>query len=228
MESATPLYFLLVDDHAVVREGMTRVLQRRWRDATVGEASSLAQAHGMLADGPPPDLVLLDLHLPEPDAVAVPSASAGGTSALLENLRRLRHAQPLVPVLVVSGLTEPGLALSCLQLGASGYLAKSADSAVVVHAIELVLDGGMYLPPFLAGVPAAAPVRQPALTARQRDVLRCLVKGMANKEIARALDLAEPTVKAHLVTIFRALEVKNRAQAVLVGRDLLAGSHGDA
>lgn len=212
--------FLLVDDHAVVREGVARVLKRRWPSAVLRESPSLAQALQLLAAEPPPDLVLLDLHLPEIQPLASSRATPGATG-LLDNLRQLRVSQPLVPLLVFSGVVDAELAVACLQLGASGYLPKSADATLMVNAIELVLDGGLYLPPFLANAAIAAPP-QPALTPRQRDVLRCLVQGMANKEIARALALAEPTVKAHLVGIFRILGVKNRAQAVLVGRDLLA------
>ncbi len=219
MNAAAAPRFLLVDDHAVVREGMAQLLRRRWQDAVVDEAASLGEAEACIVAGAQPDLVLLDLHLPEPERSSVVT---GGVSAagLLDNLRGLRRAQPLVPVLVVSGLVDADLARGCLQLGASGYLPKSAATTVMLRAIELVLDGGLYLPPFLAtAAPSPTP---PTLTPRQRDVLRCLVQGMANKEIARALTLAEPTVKAHLVTIFRILEVRNRAQAVLAGRDLLA------
>jgi DNA-binding NarL/FixJ family response regulator len=225
MRVATSPHLLLIDDHAVVREGVVGVLRRHWPAAVLRESASLAQARQILAQGPPPDLVLLDLHLPETDPLSAPAREVPGVPGLLDNLRQLRVAQPLVPVLVFSGVVDAELAVSCLHLGASGYLPKSADTAVMVHAIELVLDGGLYLPPFLAGV-STAPPTQPALTPRQYDVLRCLVQGMANKEIARALDLAEPTVKAHLVSIFRLLKVKNRAQAVLAGRDLLALSAG--
>jgi two-component system, NarL family, nitrate/nitrite response regulator NarL len=217
--------FLLVDDHAVVREGMAQVLRRRWQDAVVDEAASLDEAEARIAADAPPDLALLDLHLPEPERPTIVTSGGVSAAGLLDNLRRLRSAQPLVPVLVVSGLVDAELARACLQLGASGYLPKSAATMVMLRAIELVLDGGLYLPPFLASVATAPPPRS-VLTPRQRDVLRCLVQGMANKEIARALTLAEPTVKAHLVSIFRILDVRNRAQAVLAGRDLLARDPG--
>lgn len=224
MNAAAAPRFLLVDDHAVVREGMAQVLRRRWQDAVVDEAGSLREAEAHIAASAHPDLVLLDLHLPEPERQSVVTGGGVSTAGLLDNLRRLRTAQPLVPMLVVSGLVDAELARACLQLGASGYLPKSAATMVMLRAIELVLDGGLYLPPFLAT--AAASPTPPTLTPRQRDVLRCLVQGMANKEIARALTLAEPTVKAHLVSIFRILEVRNRAQAVLAGRDLLARDPG--
>ena len=225
MQSTTPPQFLLVDDHAVVREGVARLLTRRWPGAVLRESSTLAQARQHLADGPAPDLVLLDLHLPDSDPLSVTAREVPGAAGMLDNLRQLRLAQPLVPVLVFSGMVDADLARDCLHLGASGYLPKSADPAVMIRAMELVLDGGLYLPPFLAVVPTAPPV-QPELTLRQRDVLRCLVQGMANKEIARALELAEPTVKAHLVSIFRVLKVKNRAQAVLAGHALLSRPAG--
>ncbi|NRF65388.1 response regulator transcription factor [Aquincola sp. S2] len=204
---ATPrLHLLVIDDHPIAREGIVQLLQREWPDSEVSQAATLAQAHGVLAARPDVALVLLDVHLP-------------GTEPL-QALRELRLAFPMLPVAMLSGDTDPVLAQQTLRLGAAGYLPKSADTALLAHALRLVLDGNCYVPPFLLNLqppPAAAQ----ALTPRQRDVLESLTRGLANKEIARQLELAEPTVKAHLVTIFRVLNVKNRTQAVLAGRQLL-------
>lgn len=203
---APQLHVLVVDDHAVVRDGIAQLLQRHWPGCEVSAAAHLAQAHAVLAARPDVSLVLLDVHLP-------------GTEPL-QALRELRLAFPMLPVAMLSGDTDPVLARQTLRMGAAGYLPKSADTALLAHALRLVLDGNCYVPPFLLNVPPP-PAAAAALTPRQRDVLEGLIRGLANKEIARHLQLAEPTVKAHLVTIFRLLNVKNRTQAVLAGRQLL-------
>jgi DNA-binding NarL/FixJ family response regulator len=209
-----PLKLLVVDDHAIVREGTAQLIQRHWPDSTVALAADWPQARALLTDAHNIDLVLLDLHLP-------------GVRRF-EALRELRQSHPLVPVAVLSGETDPALALQALRLGAAGFVPKTEDTRVLLQAMELILDGGCYVPPFLAGLQALADAdsktsaaAQPdpsLLTPRQRDVLGCLVRGLANKEIARALGLSEPTVKAHLVCIFRVMRVKNRAQAALAAQ----------
>jgi DNA-binding NarL/FixJ family response regulator len=209
-----PLRLLVVDDHAIVREGMVQLVQHHWPTAAVHEAASFAQAQATLAAaGPPFSLVLLDLQL--------------GDASGLAPLRELRRQHPLLPVAVLSGDTDPARAQEALRLGAAGFLPKSSDTRVLLGALELMLSGGVYMPPFLLE-PAATGTQPVLLTPRQQDVLACLVQGQANKEIARTLGLSLPTVKAHLVAIFRALRVKNRAQAVLAGQGLLgrAGAAG--
>jgi DNA-binding NarL/FixJ family response regulator len=133
--------------------------------------------------------------------------------APLQLLREFRGAYPLLPVAMLSADTDPALAAEALRLGAAGYLPKGADTAQLANALGVVLDGGCYVPAFVA-----QRSREPSdetLSERQQAVLELLVEGHPNKEIARMLGLAEPTVKAHLVTIYRVLKVKNRTQAVL-------------
>jgi DNA-binding NarL/FixJ family response regulator len=137
----------------------------------------------------------------------------------------LRRSHPLVPVVMISADEDPPLAAQALREGASGWLPKTADAAGLAGALELVLQGGCAVPAFLARWArdeSAAP-GEPAerLTERQSAVLDCLAGGLSNKEIARVLAVSEATVKAHLVSIFRALNVRNRAQAALVARDRL-------
>ncbi|MBI3369165.1 MAG: response regulator transcription factor [Burkholderiales bacterium] len=203
MTSQPPPHFLVIDDHAIVRDGIAQLLQRHWPGSELSQAAHLAQAHALLAARPD-----VTLHLP-------------GTEPL-QALRELRLAFPMLPVAILSGDTDPALAQQTLRMGAAGYLPKSADSALLTHALRMVLEGNCYVPPFLLNLRSPPPDAQ-TLTPRQRDVLASLIDGLANKEIARKLDLAEPTVKAHLVTIFRVLKVKSRTQAVLAGRQLLQG-----
>jgi len=207
-EDATELHVLVVDDHAVAREGVAQVLQRLRPGCQVSQAGNLVDADAALALHDDIALVVLDLHLP-------------GMKAPLDGLRELRARHPLLAVVILSADEDVELAQQALRQGAAGYVPKSANMTLLGNALQLVLDGDCYVPAFLmAQAPAPAPVLPlpgEALTERQRDVLRMLIDGRANKEIARGLGLAEPTVKAHLVNIFRILGVKNRAQAVLAG-----------
>ncbi len=211
MEPA-PLHLLIVDDHAVVRVGLAvllRGLRGQQGGCEVTEAGDLAEAQAALAARPDIALVVLDVHLP-----GMPP---------LQALHTLRRSHPLLPVALLSADTDAELAARALQDGAAGWVPKSADARVLTAAIELILSGGCYVPPFLlqAG-PAAAQAE--SLTERQMDVLAELVQGRSNKEIARELGMAEPTVKGHLVTIFRILRVRNRAEAVGVGQGVLRRS----
>jgi DNA-binding NarL/FixJ family response regulator len=201
MDTAAPLQLLIVEDHAMVRAGLVQLLHTRRPAIQVAEATGLDEALARLRTRPGTGLVLLDVHLPG--------------HAPLQALRALRIAWPLLPVLLMSGDDDPLLAARALEEGASGWVPKSADPETLLAAIALVQSGGCYLPPFLRQPRAEAPER---LTDRQLDVLQALVRGRSNKEIARELGMAEPTVKGHLVTIFRVLKVRNRSEAVLAGQ----------
>lgn len=207
MSALEPLHLLIVDDHAMVRSGLAQLLRTLRQPCEVSEAADLPQARAALAAHPGIALVVLDVHLPgEPPLAA---------------LRELRRSHPLLPVLLMSGDTDPLLAACALDHGAAGWLPKSADAPVLLGALEQVLAGGTYVPPFLQQRPALPPE---VLTDRQLEVLEQLVRGRSNKEIARQLGMAEPTVKGHLVTVFRVLRVRNRAEAVLAGQAHLRAS----
>jgi len=213
--SATVDHVLVVDDHAIVRMGLVQLMRQLAPAVEVSEAATLGQTQALLAARPDIGLVVLDLHLPD-----VPD-----TSPLL-GLRSLRQSHPLLAVAMISADSETALAAQALREGAAGWLPKTADPLVLSSALALVLQGGCYVPPFLRQPgPAAAAER---LSDRQLDVLRQLITGVSNKEIARALGLAEPTVKSHLVVIFRVLRVRNRAQAVVAGRSHLRAMGGYA
>lgn len=199
------LHLLIVDDHAVVRAGLAALLRSDHPGCRVSEAADLVQTRTLLAAHPDITLVVLDVHLPGQPPLAA--------------LQELRRQHPLLPVALLSADTDAALAARALREGAAGWLPKSADPKVLLSAIDLVLSGGCYVPPFLLQQPA--PAAQEALTDRQVAVLGELVQGRSNKEIARALGMAEPTVKGHLVTIFRVLRVRNRAEAVSAGQAYL-------
>jgi DNA-binding NarL/FixJ family response regulator len=200
--------FLVVDDHALIREAMRGVLLGLRSGAQVLEAGDAATALQTLQTHPDVDLVLLDVHLPDQDGLKV-------LASVVE-----RH--PAVAVVMLSGEKDQATMRRSLDLGAQGYIPKGETRDVLASALALVLAGGVYVPPAaLRGAPAAAPPPSPpdvstlGLTDRQLEVLALLMEGKSNKLICRALDLAEPTVKNHISAILKALGASNRTEAAL-------------
>lgn len=194
---------LIVDDHALIREGAAVMLRALRPDATVDQAGDCAGAIAA-AERTRYDLILLDLQLPDqPGFVA---------------LERIRAQCPETAVAVVSGQEDRATVLRALDLGAKSFVPKSTDSARMRDALAVVLDGGVYLPGSTASV-GAAPLPGAALpwplTDRQVEVLALLVAGLSNKLIARRLDIAESTVKIHVSAILRELKVASRTQALI-------------
>jgi len=211
---------LVVDDHALIREALHGVLKKLTRDAVILEASSGAQTMEALATNPDISLVLLDLSLPDRD----------GFSMLAE----LREHNPALSVVVLSAVQDRASVLKALDLGAMGYIPKSARNEVMLSALQLVFAGGIYIPPeilarehlsHIASRPAGEgrAMVSPAdlgLTDRQLDVLALMMQGKNNKSICRMLNLAEPTVKNHVTAILKALKVTNRTEAVIAVNEL--------
>jgi DNA-binding NarL/FixJ family response regulator len=200
---------LIADDHPLVRDALARTVAQLRPQAQPLHAASHDEALACLAAEQPP-LALVDLHMPGMD----------GTLAL----RRLRAASPTTRLLVVSGDDDPAVMRAALAAGAAGFVPKSEPPERLEQALALVLAGGTWLPSqaladFRAG--ATPPRADPgALTPRQTDVLHGLMRGLPNKLIARELGLTEGTVKIHIAAILRALQAKNRTEAVVVARDL--------
>lgn len=215
------LRILLIDDHAVFREGLKAVLRGFTADTVLDEAGDSAQALERAAQQGY-DLVLLDLDLPGRNGLAV--------------LGDLREALAATPVVIVSGSGEAHIVRQAIERGAMGFIPKTSTQDVLVKALHLVLAGGVYLPPAVldnttAPAPALAAVasgaaaepalgRRLGLTPRQADVLRCVVQGKPNKVIARELDISEGTVKAHLSLVMQALGAHNRTEAVYAAAKL--------
>lgn len=207
--------FLVVDDHALIRDAMRAIVQEVSSGATVlacsraDEALTLAGAHRDL------DLVLLDLQLPDRDG--------------LEVLAEMRTQYPATSVVMLSGTKDQATIMRALVLGAVGFIPKTESREVLVGALKLILAGGVYIPlvalPTMSSAAAPAPgtdATKPAptpaslgLTERQLDVLALMMRGKNNKLICRELDLAEPTVKNHVSAILKALGVSSRTEAVL-------------
>jgi DNA-binding NarL/FixJ family response regulator len=200
---------LIADDHPLVRDALARTVARVRAEAQVQHAASFDEALALLL-AEAPALALLDLHMPGMDGAL--------------GLRRLRLAAPRTTLVVVSGNDDPAVMRAVLAAGAAGFVPKSEPPERLEQALALVLAGGTYLPAqaladFRHG---AAPPRPDAsaLTPRQTDVLRGLMRGLPNKLIARELGLTEGTVKIHIAAILRALQAKNRTEAVIAARDL--------
>jgi DNA-binding NarL/FixJ family response regulator len=214
---------LVVDDHALFREGLGHVLRRLEDGVLIHEAGSCEEAFGLITSHDDFDLVLLDLALP----------GMGGFAGL----ETLREKFPRLPVVVLSGSEDARDMERVLRVGALGYIPKSSCSQVMLSALRLVFAGGVYLPPSMLqsgelstpvvskgvakssdgdkGTPDNGP-----LTARQREVLALLAEGKPNKLIARALNISEGTVKTHVATIFQVLNVNNRTEAVRAAQRL--------
>jgi len=201
-EIIRPMDILVVDDHPLVREGLKHLLAGLHDNTRVLEAASAAAALETLAGRADLDLVLLDVHLPDRDGLSL--------------LAEIGREAPDLPVVMLSGAQDPALMRAALDAGAAGFIPKSSLSQVVLPALRLVLAGGVYVPPEMvfARATGGPDPAAPLLTERQRQVLQLIVEGGSNKEIAAKLQLSEPTVKGHLVAVFRALQVRTRTQAI--------------
>lgn len=205
---------LIVDDHSLLRAGISALLKQENAEIVILEASDGEQALKLAETEPDLDAVLLDLQMP----------GLGGRPALDEFGRRF----PGVPVIILTSTEDPEEVRRALRNGALGYVPKSASSATLISALKLVLQGSVYVPPLVleegprlqsvSGEPTL-----PRLTERQADVLQLVRRGMSNKLIARELGLAEKTVKVHVTSILKTLNVSNRTEAVSAVEALLKG-----
>lgn len=214
---------LIADDHHLVIEGVRLKLAELGPDVDFVVATTVEQLFQVLRESPPPDLALIDLAMP----------GANGFQHITEALRM----QPKMRVLILSGNEDGNLMHKLIDSGAHGYIPKSYSPDVMLSAIRLVLSGGVYIPPMALRPGGQMPGQgsdtsldddheeqlAELLTERQIDVLRLLSRGSPNKVIARELGISEGTVKIHLAAIFRALNVRNRVEAVVASQHL--GQH---
>lgn len=222
------MQILIADDHALVRQGLRQILA----DDELGLPNASGDLSFLEADGfdaalevlaaEGADLLLIDLSMP---------GMAGANS-----LRALREAHPNTKIVVITGWEDRATMLDCLSAGVHGYVPKSFATDQIVKAIEVILGGGVYVPSEIANLNGAEAVNGsgkdkpigstpmvPGLarfTKRQLDVLQLLGQGRSTKEIARALELSEGTVKVHLAAIYRGLNARNRTEAVALASKL--------
>ena len=203
---------LIVDDHPLFCDALSMTLKVVAGLTTVETAGRLEEAVARLDRPPAPDLVLLDLNLPDVDG--------------LDGLVRLRLVVPEVPVLVVSSLADPRVMRAALRAGAVGFVPKHAHRDVYRAALEAVRAGRVFLPdgvePEAEGGATSseeAIARLGLLTRQQARILQLICEGKLNKQIAYDLNIAETTVKAHVTAIMRKLGVLSRTQAVLMAKE---------
>lgn len=195
---------LVVDDHAVVRDGLQFLLERFESVTCVGAAADGAEAVHLAATLAP-DVVLMDLSMPVMDGI--------------EATRRITEARSEVAVLVLTTFADDRHVMAAIDAGAVGYLLKDSGPDQILAGVEAAARGESPLDPKVAGALMASRRRAPepevTLTAREREVLGLVADGLANKAIARRLGISEKTVKAHLTRVFAALDVTDRTQAAL-------------
>lgn len=201
---------LIADDHALLRTGLAAAIANLDPQASTWEATDAAGVLQAIDAHPDIDLILLDLFMPGADGFELLTKVCGGLCS--------------APVVVFSASEETAHMRKALDCGAAGFITKSTTRDIILSALQLVLAGGIYLPPELLQGPTTAALQSPAgdwtdrLTPRQQEVLRLLGQGCSNKQIARELDLSENTVKIHVAGILRAARAVNRTEAVMQAR----------
>ncbi len=211
---------LIADDHRLIIDAVADKLSELEPGIEFVAAVNVRELMERV-DGPL-DLALIDLGMPGAEG--------------LSHIQQVRQRCPDLPIIVLSGQEDPAVMRDVLDCGAQGYIPKAYSPAVMVSAVRLVMAGGVYVPPMLlsmtgrddalapgaAGQTAVAGVEAlgDLLTERQVDVLRLLSQGQPNKVIGRSLGISEGTVKIHLAAIFRALNARNRTEAVMKARVL--------
>ncbi|WP_308694742.1 response regulator transcription factor [uncultured Sutterella sp.] len=209
--------YLIVDDHALITGALSLMLEDRDPEAEVHTAATAREALDLVNREGDADLLILDLSMPD----------VTGT----ELMEEIVCMQPMLKILVVSGLADQESIMRVLQLGAAGFVPKSLDTEMLGNAIDFVLKGGVFIPSKLLTesqrvgffTRTAAHLKSSAeepvhLTERQKDVLALLAQGAPIKRICRELDLSEGTVKTHVAAIYRAFGASNRTEALLAAR----------
>ncbi|MBB3973440.1 response regulator [Hansschlegelia beijingensis] len=220
---------LIADDHWVVRESLKQVMRRLRKTLEVYEAETFEEAAATLAAHPDVDLMLVDLVMPGFDE--------------FEGLRRLRADFPDVPVVVISVHEDVEYVLRSVEQGVIGYIPKSSDGEQIERALERVLAGEVSFPRRIiersapAGAPKPAEIAPPhqarslhALTGRERDVLSLLGRGYSIKRIAEELELSSQTIRVHLGSVMKKLNLHDRSAAIhyaiSLGKDVVAAGRG--
>lgn len=210
---------LIADDHNVVIAGLKGALERAFDDASFSLAHDSAEVFRLLTEKSDHDLALVDLKMPGMDG--------------FEFLSQLCTEFPALKVAVISGVDDPSSIKKAIALGALGFIPKSVTEETLINAVRLVLRGDIYLPTHILKtsnenndnqvIPESAIDVKNAyevLTERQRQIMLLLGEGRSNKDIARQLDLSENTIKVHVSGVLRALNLRNRTQAGVIGEKM--------
>ena len=197
---------LIIDDHPIVREGLKGFLELQKDLSVVGEAGTLEEGKARAA-GVQPDLILLDVQLPDGNALA--------------SLAQFKAAAPQAKIVILTSFLDDHYVREALRLGAAGYVLKHSGPRALLDYIRAALRGEIPLDPNAVKV-LATPAEDPLaeLTPREREVLEHIAQGMSNKQVATALGVTEKTVKTHATSLFAKLNVRDRTQAALLAKDL--------
>ena len=207
-----PIRVVIADDHMLLREMLCQILRQEKSIEVVGEAGNGLQAIDVISDLKP-DIVLLDIIMPEMDGIKV--------------LPAIREKSPKTKALMLTFAKDEAMILKALKAGAKGYVSKDVGISDLIKAIQAVHQGELWverrlMARFFEGEAIADPKGEDrsgktkeGLTPREQEVLRLLTKGSTNKELAKVLFISEKTVKSHLNSIFRKLKVSRRLQAIL-------------
>ncbi|MFN7002893.1 MAG: response regulator transcription factor [Roseinatronobacter sp.] len=208
---------LIADDHKLLRDTLSSFLAQQ-DDIDVVTVGDTEEAQRAISSSGPFDLVLLDYGMPGMNA--------------LNGLRAILDAPDAPPVVLISGFAPHDMVERAFQMGIRGFLHKTMNATSLLNAIRFMALGERFVPvDFVTGVRAVSPEQTSAargtipasqaenLTAREKQVLLALCEGQTNKEIARALNLSEPTIKLHVKTLYRRLGVSNRTQAAMIARE---------
>lgn len=190
---------IIADDHPLFRSALAHAVGKVWSEAAIIEASSAAEARAALAEGAV-EALLLDLHM----------ADSTGLSVLMD----LRQDYPALPIVIVSASEEPRVAAAAAQLGAAGFIPKSASLDAMREGLSAVQGGDGWFPEVNAGADDDL-ARIASLTPAQRRILAAIRQGLLNKQIAYELSVSEATIKAHVSAILLKLNVDSRTQAVI-------------
>ncbi len=207
---------LLVESHVMVSQALKFYLEDLDPSLAITTADSSTEAIRLFAKRPDFDLVLLGSRMAELHGLAC--------------FKTIASHFPNRPVVILSGVIDRSDALRAIQAGAAGIIPQHLSAEAIIHALKLILSGETYLPSMILGAPEAGRAALPdedlqalrGLTPRQRDVLKLLVEGLRNKEIAERLGIREVTVKLHLSKIFKKLGAANRTAAVRIVMEMRA------
>lgn len=198
---------LIADDHALFRDGLGMHLEQLYPNMIILQASNFGQALKILEEDNQIDLIVLDLDMPDMSWEA-------GIAAIRQKAKEARFV-------VISASEDVRSIRKALNDGASGYIPKRSDPKILSRALQLILDGGTYLPPELLEATLVsenkgeAKPKNKTLTARQMQVLELIAQGLSNKQIAYEMGVSEATVKLHINALLRAIRATNRTQAVI-------------
>lgn len=208
--------FLIADDHELFLQGLEFILHKEYPQTEIVLAKSYTDIFNILEQQTDFDLILTDLAMPGADWLDA-----------IENIHKLC---PEVPIIIISAVFEREILQKTYDLGVSGYVSKAFPNNLIIGAINLVLAGGVYIPPEILQMSKTSSSKtvqkllkdlnqtqnktDKVLTPRQTEVLHCMAEGLSNKQIAYKLNVSEGTVKIHITLLMRTLEVSNRTAAV--------------